>query len=91
MNGFNNVLSQLLMDVSDGCYEFYDNYQWKMENTEIYNHKMLFRILSKDKCLNRMIKGNYYAKNTHLGPNFDFEAGFQGYNSLMKKSIEQIQ
>ena len=36
MNGFNNVLAKLLLDVSDSCYEFYDNYQWKMESSEIY-------------------------------------------------------
>jgi len=53
-----------------------------------YRKRHIFRILPKEECLGRMIKGGYYKNNKSLGLTNDFERAFMGYDSPMLEEVK---
>lgn len=76
-----------LADATDNCYEIYDQVPISYHKNGCYdspidNHpfekKLILRLLPYKRCLDRMMKKNFYKENKSLGPAVDFELAFQG-------------
>jgi hypothetical protein len=52
--------------------------------------RVLFRIIPKPECMDRLIKRGYYRNNKSLGKANDFERAFMGFDSPYKDQIEAI-
>jgi len=55
-----------------------------------YRHKYHLRIVPLKRCVDRMIKKNYYKENKSLGHAIDFELAFQGVENYLSKDINEI-
>ena len=78
------------MAASDGCYEPTAKFQYGLADALNVRHKYMFRIVPLKRCLERMVKKNYYQENRSLGAGFDFDLAFQGVSNYMKPSIDKI-
>lgn len=86
----NSLFAQALLEAGDGCYEFLDHFQMIIENLSVTHNKFILRIRPFKRCLDRMIRKNYYLENDSIMSSMDFDLAFQGVQNNMTKRVEQI-
>jgi hypothetical protein len=72
----NAIYTKALLDAADGCYEYMDSYQFSIGSLTYYMDKTFLRIRPFKRCLDRMIKKNYYLENDSIGSAMDFDLAY---------------
>jgi hypothetical protein len=71
-----NLFVREILDDPDSCYEFFDLYHDGYEGFGFYRSKLMLRILPLKRCVDRMIRKNFYKENKSLMAMIDFELAF---------------
>ena len=79
-----------ILDGSDGCYEYFDRWAFFYGHNLHFKFKKLLRIRPFKRCLDRMIKKNYYEENKSIMSHMDFELSFLGVDNFMTPRVQQI-
>ena len=73
-----------------GCYEEVLRYPYHVMEPNNYHKRVLFRILPKPECMDRLIKRGYYRFNKSLGKANDFDRAIMGFDSPYKEKVDAI-